>query len=104
MTDSSPLKAFSAEQFQRAKLHLATQVAHMMGRKMEEGDWTHVYCLSKGIPPTGWSNLNIDVKLSRTISDEPGAAWCENAAVINALYIVGQENQREGFEPPTFGL
>src|SRR5215831_8113244 len=61
MNDSAPLKAFSDEEFKRAKVLLATQVAHMMGRKMEEGDWTHVYCLAKGIPPTGWSNLNIDV-------------------------------------------
>ncbi len=33
----------------------------MMGRKMEEGDWADVYCRAKGIPNTGWSNLNIDV-------------------------------------------
>lgn len=55
------LKAFSDEQFQAAKLHLATKVVHMMGRKLEEGDWNSVYCAAKGIPYTGWSNLNIDV-------------------------------------------
>lgn len=33
----------------------------MMGRKLEEGDWAHVYCASKDIPNRGWSNLQIDV-------------------------------------------
>lgn len=33
----------------------------MMGRKMEEGDWGSVYCMAKGIPDSGWSNLHIDV-------------------------------------------
>jgi len=33
----------------------------MMGRKLEEGDWTRVYCQTKGIPDPGWSNLHIDV-------------------------------------------
>lgn len=33
----------------------------MMGRKMEEGDWTRVYCQAKNIPDAGWSNLHIDV-------------------------------------------
>jgi hypothetical protein len=55
------LQAFSADELKKAKLHLATQVAHMMGRKLEEDDWNKVYCAAKGIPHTGWSNLNIDV-------------------------------------------
>lgn len=33
----------------------------MMGRKLEEGDWSSVYCRAKNIPERGWSNLNIDV-------------------------------------------
>ena len=33
----------------------------MMGRKLEEGDWTSVYCRAKRIPEDGWSNLYIDV-------------------------------------------
>lgn len=33
----------------------------MMGRKLEEGDWSSVYCAAKDIPHIGWSNLNIDV-------------------------------------------
>lgn len=58
---NATLKAFSDEEVQRAKLHLATQVANMMGRKLEEDDWNKVYCAAKGIPHKGWSNLNIDV-------------------------------------------
>ena len=55
------LKAFSKNEYKKAKIYLATQVAHMMGRKLEEDDWNKVYCMAKGIPYTGWSNLNIDV-------------------------------------------
>ena len=33
----------------------------MMGRKLEEGDWSDVYCKAKNIPDEGWSNLRIDV-------------------------------------------
>lgn len=55
------LPAFSANQYDRAKLLLATRVAYMMGRKFEEDDWSYVYCTAKNIPDTGWSNLNIDI-------------------------------------------
>ena len=55
------LKAFSKNEYKKAKIYLATQVAHMMGRKLEEDDWNKVYCMAKGIPYTGWSNLHIDV-------------------------------------------
>lgn len=33
----------------------------MMGRKLEEGDWSSVYCRAKAIPERRWSNLKIDV-------------------------------------------
>ena len=33
----------------------------MMGRKLEEADWSDAYCRAKGIPKRGWSNLSIDV-------------------------------------------
>jgi hypothetical protein len=33
----------------------------MNGRKLEEDDWSSVYCEAKKIPQRGWSNLNIDV-------------------------------------------
>lgn len=55
------VKAFTEEEAQRAKLFLATQVATMMGRKLEEGDWSLAYCDAKQIPQAGWSNLHIDV-------------------------------------------
>jgi len=55
------LQAFTTEERDRVHKFLATRVAFMMGRKLEEGDWAHVYCSAKGIPNKGWSNLNIDV-------------------------------------------
>jgi hypothetical protein len=61
LTRPEPLAAFDAKQFERAHALLALRVAHMMGRKLEEEDWSAVYCAAKGIPVTGWSNLNIDV-------------------------------------------
>ncbi len=57
----STLPAFTNEQFELAKRLLATQVGTMMGRKLEEGDWSSVYCRAKQIPDGGWSNLHIDV-------------------------------------------
>jgi hypothetical protein len=33
----------------------------MFGRKLEEADWTEVYCKARGIPNQGWSNLKLDV-------------------------------------------
>lgn len=55
------LPAFSDKELRQAKIYLATQVASMMGRKLEEGDWSKVYCQAKGIPEPAWSNLHIDV-------------------------------------------
>lgn len=55
------LPVFSDEEYSRAKAILAGKVASMMGRKLEEGDWSEVYCKTKGIPEQGWSNLSIDV-------------------------------------------
>ncbi len=64
MSNNTTLNAFSEDEYAKAKVLLATQVAHMMGRKLEEDDWNKVYCASKEIPQTGWSNLNIDVNHS----------------------------------------
>src|SRR5258708_1711763 len=61
MAKSQALQAFTPEQRERAHLLLATRVASMMGRKLEEDDWNRVYCGAKKIPIDGWSNLNIDV-------------------------------------------
>lgn len=58
------LPVFSKLEYERAKVYLATQVADMMGRKLEEGDWSRVYCAAKGIPDNGWSNLNIDINFN----------------------------------------
>lgn len=55
------LQVFNNDQVKKAKVLLAAQVASMMGRKLEEGDWTKVYCQAKEIPQQGWSNLHIDV-------------------------------------------
>jgi len=55
------LQAFTDTEKELAKRLLATQVASMMGRKLEEGDWSRAYCLAKHIPDGGWSNLHIDV-------------------------------------------
>lgn len=55
------LPAFTADEREIAHRLLAIRVAHMMGRKLEEGDWAEVYCRAKGIPLRGWSNLEIDV-------------------------------------------
>jgi hypothetical protein len=55
------LRAFSDDEREKVHTLLAIRVAHMMGRKLEEGDWAEVYCRAKGIPVKGWSNLDIDV-------------------------------------------
>jgi hypothetical protein len=55
------LPVFTEEEKKRAKILLAAKVASKMGRKLEEGDWSEVYCKAKDIPDNGWSNLHIDV-------------------------------------------
>ena len=55
------LPVFSEEERSCAKAMLAAKVASMMGRKLEEGDWSEVYCKAKGLPDQGWSNLSIDI-------------------------------------------
>ncbi len=55
------LPCFTDEEREKVQKLLGIRVAHMMGRKFEEGDWSYVYCRAKGIPENKWSNLNIDV-------------------------------------------
>ncbi len=55
------LQAFTVKQKEVAADLLSAKVATMLGRKMEEGDWDFVYCNSKNIPISDWSNLHIDV-------------------------------------------
>jgi hypothetical protein len=59
--DTHTLPAFTPAQLVSATRLLAERVSTMMGRKLEEADWTDVYCEAKGIPKQGWSNLGIDV-------------------------------------------
>ncbi|MBF0243880.1 MAG: hypothetical protein HQL31_01235 [Planctomycetes bacterium] len=55
------MSAFTVQQLAKAHTLLASRVASMQGRKMEEGDWAMVYCGAKNIPNEGWSNLSIDI-------------------------------------------
>ncbi|MCM3897854.1 hypothetical protein ND991_21875 [Gordonia sputi] len=61
MPHAPTLPAFTPDEQSRVHSGLALQVARMMGRKLEEDDWSAVYCAAKGIENTGWSNLDIDV-------------------------------------------
>jgi hypothetical protein len=61
MNRPKTLSAFTPDERREAHRLLATKVAFMMGRKLEEGDWAEVYCGAKNIPNSGWSNLKIDV-------------------------------------------
>jgi hypothetical protein len=61
MNRPKTLPAFTPDERREAHKLLATKVAFMMGRKLEEGDWAGVYCEAKNIPNQGWSNLQIDV-------------------------------------------
>lgn len=79
------LPAFTPEQLVSANRLLAERVSTMMGRKLEEADWSDVYCEAKGIPKQGWSNLAIDVvheglgvehKMLRRVGSEPIRAVC----------------------------
>jgi len=88
------LPVFSKEEYGRAHALLASRVAYMMGRKLEEDDWTNVYCVAKGIPEQGWSNLNIDVihrglgvehKMLCKVSDKSILTWCGTSQMHPAL-------------------
>jgi hypothetical protein len=79
------LQAFNPNEREKAHFFLATQVTFMMGRKLEEGDWSSVYCRAKMIPEREWSNLNIDVmheglgvehKMLRVPPDSPMRSYC----------------------------
>ena len=55
------LPAFAPSELDLAKRLLAARIAYMMGRKLEEGDWAHVYCKSKNLVVPNWSNFNADL-------------------------------------------
>ena len=82
------LPAFTPKQAPLVHVLLATRVVFMMGRKLEEGDWSSAYCQAKEIPQRGWSNLNIDVmyqglgvehKMLRVSPDLPMRSFCGTA-------------------------
>jgi hypothetical protein len=61
MPKPKTLSAFNASEKDLVQKYLGIKVAHMMRRKLEEGDWSNVYCKAKGIIEKGWSNLDIDI-------------------------------------------
>jgi hypothetical protein len=88
------LPVFTPQQHVQAHALLATRVAYMMGRKLEEADWSDVYCAAKGIPKQGWSNLSIDVihenlgvehKMIRTKSGRSILTHCGTSLMHPAL-------------------
>ena len=58
---SKTLSVFSLGELKVATDLLSAKVSTMLGRKMEEDDWSFVYCNAKNIPYSDWSNLYIDV-------------------------------------------
>lgn len=55
------LSVFTESEVKIATDLLSAKVSTMLGRKMEEADWDFVYCNTKKIPQTEWSNLHIDI-------------------------------------------
>lgn len=51
------LVAFSAEEAALVAVEMDKLVRSLQGRKVEEGDWTDLYCKVKNAPNHGWSNL-----------------------------------------------
>lgn len=79
------LSAFTPAQARTAHALLADKVAHMMGRKFEEGDWGEVYCAAKGIPEQSWSNLNIDIMHDGLGVEHKMLCYRSNADLAEAL-------------------
>lgn len=51
------IQAFDADEVLMATAEVNKLVRSLQGRKLEEGDWTSLYCRVKGVPEMGWSNL-----------------------------------------------
>ena len=79
------LQCFTPEQRERAHELLAVRVAYMMGRKLEEADWSYVYCRAKGIKEGGWSNLNIDVMHQNLGIEHKMLCYRSNASLAQAF-------------------
>ena len=57
------LPVFDLEQNEHVRALLVKLTSEMQGRKLEEGDWTDLYCKVLGISNSGWSNLHLDVMI-----------------------------------------
>lgn len=77
------LPAFTPEELQKAKVLLAARVAYMMGRKLEEADWAHVYCKARGLDHLGWSNLHADVTIPGLSLEHKMMRCSESEAIKN---------------------
>lgn len=51
------LRPFTPAQLEAARIEVVRLVRNLQGRKLEEGDWTELYCRVKAATYTGWSNL-----------------------------------------------
>jgi hypothetical protein len=51
------LTAFTGDQMTLAAVEMNRLVRSLQGRKVEEDDWTNLYCKVKDAPHPGWSNL-----------------------------------------------
>ncbi len=54
---SNYLTSFDDEEMPKVESELTKLVKSLQGRKLEEGDWTALYCAVKGVADQGWSNL-----------------------------------------------
>ena len=88
------LTAFDENELKTVKSLLAARVAYMMGRKLEEADWAHVYCKARGLNIPDWSNLHADVtipglslehKMMRCSESEPIKQHCGTTMMHPAL-------------------
>jgi len=51
------IRPFLDAELVEARQEMQRLAISLLGRKVEEGDWTDVYCKVKKAPPPGWSNL-----------------------------------------------
>lgn len=78
------LAAFTKVEEKEVHRLLATRVAHMMGRKFEEGDWADIYCKAKGIQQKGWSNLNIDIMSGNKGIEQKMLCYKSGVSILDA--------------------
>ena len=100
MPAAKTVPAFTDNQRNTAHSLLAAKVARMMGRKLEEGDWAEVYCRAKELPPTTWSNVDMDIRYgglgieqkmlrrsSRKDIDEACGTWLMHPSATRAFNL-----------------